>query len=418
VAIERFSADVVVAGAGPAGLAAAWAARRCGRGVTVVDGNAAPGGQIWRNEMATPSTARATLWMERFRGCGARLIADAAVIDAPEPRRLLVSGPEAGFEIEFRSLVLATGARELFLPFPGWTLPGVFGAGGLQALVKDGLRVAGKRVAVAGSGPLLAAVAAYLAQSGAEVLCVAEQAPIARLARFAMALLGRPAKLAQAVQLFVRSAGAPLLASAWPLAAHGEGRVESVTLRSSGRTLRLACDYLACGFGLAPNTELAALLGCALEEGRVVVDASQRTSVEGVYCAGEPGGIGGLDAALVEGQIAGYCAAGRPDLAAGLSAERRRADDFRRELARAFRLRDELKALAAGETIVCRCEDVTLARLEGASSWREAKLHTRCGMGPCQGRVCGPAVEFLFGWRPDSVRPPLYPAAVETLAGD
>jgi NADPH-dependent 2,4-dienoyl-CoA reductase/sulfur reductase-like enzyme len=407
--------DVAVAGAGPAGMAAAIAARECGCSAAVVDANPSPGGQIWR---AGPENPAASRWFERFLASGARLISGAAVLDAPAPRRLLAAGPSGGIEIEFDALVLATGARELFLPFPGWTLPGVFGAGGLQALVKNGFSVQGKRVVVAGSGPLLPAAAAYLAQSGAEVLCAAEQAPLARLARFAAGLVRYPARLAQAAGLLLQSGGAPLLTSCWPVAAHGEERLESVTLRTPRRTFRLACDYLACGFGLVPNTELAALLGCAIEEGRVAVDASQRTTVEAVYCAGEPAGIGGVDAALVEGRIAGFCAAGRPDLAAPLSAERARWNEFRRSLARAFALRDELKRLPAAETIVCRCEDVPFESLARASSWREAKLHTRCGMGPCQGRVCGPAAEFLLGLHPASVRPPLSPAPVAVLAGD
>jgi hypothetical protein len=118
---------------------------------------------------------------------------------------------------------------------------------------------------------------------------------------------------------------------------------------------------------------------------------------------------------LIEGEIAGYAAAGRQGEARRLFSARQRARHFADALNRAFTLRDELRSLATADTIVCRCEDVPFSKLQAADSWRSAKLHLRCGMGPCQGRVCGPATEFLFGWHPESVRPPLFPARIDTL---
>lgn len=135
----------------------------------------------------------------------------------------------------------------------------------------------------------------------------------------------------------------------------------------------------------------------------------------GVYCAGEPTSIGGLELSLLEGQIAGYTSAGRFDTARSLFTRRNRLRRFASRLERAFALRPELKELPHPQTLVCRCEDVALSRLREHSSWRAAKLLTRCGMGPCQGRVCGPALEFLLGWQPESVRPPVFPVRVETL---
>jgi hypothetical protein len=158
------------------------------------------------------------------------------------------------------------------------------------------------------------------------------------------------------------------------------------------------------------------LLGCQISDGFVQVDEMQRTSIEGVFCAGEPTSIGGLEQALVEGQIAGLAAAGEFAKAQSMSGKRRRAKRFAKLLDRTFRLRSELKHVAAGETIICRCEDIPYSRLQAYTSWRTAKLQTRCGMGPCQGRVCGPATEFLFGWSADSVRPPIFPARIESLA--
>ena len=165
-----------------------------------------------------------------------------------------------------------------------------------------------------------------------------------------------------------------------------------------------------------PNVELAALLGCALRAGCVAVDEFQQTSVTNVYCAGEPTGIGGVEVALVEGQIAGLATLGEHNAARQLFAARAKAQRFADALNRAFALRDELKQLPQADTLVCRCEDVSFARLQQQPGWRAAKLHTRCGMGPCQGRVCGAAVEFLFGWQAESVRPPVFPASIGSLA--
>ena len=141
----------------------------------------------------------------------------------------------------------------------------------------------------------------------------------------------------------------------------------------------------------------------------------QETSIANVYCAGEPVGIGGLETALIEGQIAGYAAGEKPDRTREFFKKRDAARRFASLLEEIFTLRKELRNLPAPDTFVCRCEDVTFARMEQRSGWRDAKLHTRCGMGPCQGRVCGPAAEFLFGWKADSVRPPIFPARVESL---
>jgi NADPH-dependent 2,4-dienoyl-CoA reductase/sulfur reductase-like enzyme len=191
--------------------------------------------------------------------------------------------------------------------------------------------------------------------------------------------------------------------------------VRSVTLTDGARTWKEDCDALACAFGLVPNVELPLALGCALADGFVRVDEAQQTSIANVYCAGEPTGIGGADCALVEGQIAGYAACGNWPRAQSLSAERARWHRFRAAMARAYSLRSELKTLAADDTLLCRCEDVTLGRVRQYSGWREAKLQTRCGMGACQGRVCGAAARVVLGWGMESVRPPVLPARVGSL---
>jgi len=192
--------------------------------------------------------------------------------------------------------------------------------------------------------------------------------------------------------------------------------LDKVTIALPGRTETIPCDYLACGFHLVPNIELPMLLGCQIRNGLVMVDELQRTSLPDIFCAGEPTGIGGLELALVQGQIAGLAAANQTSIPQGLFRQQKKARRFARGLDRTFQLRPELRTLPQPETIVCRCEDVPFSRLRQHTSWRAAKLQSRCGMGPCQGRICGPATQFLLQWNPDSVRPPVFPARVESLA--
>jgi NAD(P)H-nitrite reductase large subunit len=160
---------------------------------------------------------------------------------------------------------------------------------------------------------------------------------------------------------------------------------------------------------------LPALLNCECTSAGIRVNAFQKTSQEDIYCAGECTGIGGVELSLLEGEIAGHAATGRSELAARLFRKRAKARQFAAALEHAFAPRHELKKLPRPETIVCRCEDVTWQRLQSMPSWRTAKLYTRCGMGPCQGRVCGPILEFLLGLHPESIRPPVFPERIGTL---
>jgi NADPH-dependent 2,4-dienoyl-CoA reductase/sulfur reductase-like enzyme len=406
--------DVLVVGAGPAGLAAAWRAASEGLRVTVVDDNPSSGGQIWRGEENKPTSPEAQLWLERVRSVNIRFIRGARIFQHTQPGTVLAETTTGTLKLTYTNLILATGARERFLPFPGWTLPNVMGAGGLQALVKTGLPIEGKKVVIAGTGPLLLAVAAYLLDQGANVLLIAEQASSLKLAKFGIALLGA-GKSGQAFEIKLRLKTVKYLNGCWPVAAHGNDKLESVTLFRAGRRWQIACDYLACGFHLVPNLELAELLRCKIENGAVTVDQFQQTSVPHVYAAGEATGIGGLELSLVEGEIAGLAAAGKHAQAQKLFRAREKGKGFSRILSETFALRDELRNLITNETIVCRCEDIKYEALKAHDSWRAAKLQTRCGMGPCQGRVCGAAVEFLFGWRVESVRPPILPVRVESL---
>lgn len=414
---ERRSADVLIAGAGPAGMAAAVRARASGASVLVLDDNPEAGGQIWRNGQRHPTSRKAAVWFRELAGSGADVITGARIVHGEaKSRHLVVEMRDRILDVEYRRLILATGARELFLPFPGWTIPNVMGIGGLQALVKSGLPVAGKRIVVAGTGPLLLAAADYFRRKGAVVPVILEQAPVARLARFALRLLRYPEKLFQAAVLRFHLRSSRYLTSCRVEAAYDDARVLAVQLRRGKQAWRENCDYLAIAYGFRPNIELAALLGCQTDGSGVRVDRFQQTSQEGIYCAGECTGVGGVELSIVEGEIAGYAAAGRTDLAGRLFRAHRKACRFAAALDSAFALDGELRNLALPETIICRCEDVTWERLQHMSSWRSAKLYTRCGMGPCQGRVCGPILEFLLGLHPEGVRPPVFPARLDTLA--
>lgn len=406
--------DVLIVGTGPAGMAAALAAAPSGAAIVMVDDNPAPGGQIWRDGpgVALPQGAR------RHREALARhpnirILSGTRLVAVPRSFQVLLEDAVRGWCLQYAKCIVCTGARELLLPFAGWTLPGVTGAGGLQALIKGGMSVRGERIVVAGSGPLLLAVAATAQAAGATVLRVAEQAPLGAVAAFTASLVRWPGKAVQGLGLL----HAGYRTSSHVLAALGRGRVESVRLRQGARTEEIACDRLACGFGLVPNTPIGQALGCALNPQRAIaVDAWQATSVPDHYAAGECTGFGGSERALVQGAIAGYAASGQRAQAQALWPQRQRWEAFARSLNTHFALRPELKTLAEPDTVVCRCEDVRYAQLAACAGWIDAKLHTRCGMGACQGRVCGAATEHLWGWVPPAPpRTPVSPARIGTL---
>ncbi len=391
-------------------MAAAVRAASSGASVAVVDDNPTPGGQIWRS-------SETNRWFKRFAAAGVTKISAAQVVSAdPTARTLLIETEERAIEMRYRKLILATGARELFLPFPGWTLPGVLGVGGLQALVKSGLPVREKRIVIGGSGPLLLAVASHLRKKGAHIVLIAEQASFRSAARFAWHLVRHPAKVGQAVALGWSLRTVPYHLGCWITSARGNGVLASVQLRQGDRSWTEPCDYAGIAYGLQPNTELASIVGCRLNHSAVAINEQQETSVPGVFCAGECTGIGGVELSIVEGEIAGYAATGQKRKALRLGRKLRIERSFGRALGQAFSLRPALRGLATADTFVCRCEDIRLEQIRSYPSFRAAKLQTRFGMGPCQGRICGPASQFLLGWPTESIRPPVVAARVGTLA--
>lgn len=411
--------DLLIVGAGPAGMAAAVAAAPSGASIVVIDDNPAPGGQIWRDGPGATLPPAARKWRGALeRHANIRVCSGTRVVAALSRNELLLEDAERGWRLQWKKLILCTGARELLLPFPGWTLPGVTGAGGLQALIKAGLPVEGERIVIAGSGPLLLAAAATARAAGAKVVRVAEQATFAAVAGFAASLWRWPGKAAQSVTL----ADPQYRTASRIVSAQGSTQVESVRLLQGDREMEIACDRVACGFGLTPNTQLGRMLGCALTpEGAgaqaLAVDTRQLTSLPDIYAAGECTGFGGSERALAQGTIAGYAAIGNERAAKQHENERARWDAFAAQLHRSFALSPEIRQMPQPDTLVCRCEDVPFSALADCTGWTDAKLHRRCGMGACQGRVCGDAAQFLFGWTPPAPRPPLLPVRIATLAG-
>jgi len=435
---EPHQVPVLVIGGGPAGMAAARAARRGGRRVVLVEASDDLGGQYWRHLPAERPAAREDLlhhgwhWFRRMRddllrdpGCDVVLGGHVWSVDRRDGRpplvHVLVGAPDGAGRLprayEPTALVLATGAHERTLPFPGWDLPGVFTAGAAQALAKGERIAVGRRVLVAGSGPFLLPVASSLVRTGALVAGVLEAAGPGQLARGwgsrPWRLLAAQAKAGELAG-YVRDLAAyriPYRTAAAVVAAHGTDRVEAVTVARltpdwrpvPGSERRIVVDAVCAGHGFVPRTELAIAAGCALRaDGSVRVDDGQRSSVPGVLIAGELTGIGGVDLAVAEGLVAGSVAAGRtppPAAVRGRAVFR----EFAARLAAAHAIRPGWQSWVDDRTVVCRCEDVTagelrsVAALTGSRGLRSLKLTTRAALGLCQGRTCGRSMEEILG---------------------
>jgi NADPH-dependent 2,4-dienoyl-CoA reductase/sulfur reductase-like enzyme len=452
--------DILVIGAGPAGLSAATAAARIGLTagirVALLDAGARPGGQYWRHrphdtgaghhDWDTFMGLRAALealrltraltylphspvWhLERTsEGFTAHVADDGNGPAGHEMHGHEVHGRELhGRQVHGRQVILATGAYDRQLPFPGWTLPGVFAAGGAQALLKGQGVVAGRRVVVAGTGPFLLPVAAGLAEAGADVAGVFEAGRPTAVLRHPATAARNAGKLREAAGYMATLARhrVPYSTGRTVIAAHADGigaGIGSVTTAGldaewrirPGTEVDIACDTLAVGYGFTPQVELAVDIGCHLAldaDGSLVVtvDGAQHSSVDGAFVAGEACGVGGSALALVEGELAGLHAAAaaagrRPGLGAqaALERQRERLQAFAALLPAAWPVKPGWRTWVTDGTIVCRCEEIPASGIRaavtqlGATDARSAKLFARAGMGLCQGRVCGYATAAL-----------------------
>ncbi|MCC7284259.1 MAG: FAD-dependent oxidoreductase [Acetobacteraceae bacterium] len=448
--------DVLVIGAGPAGLAAATEAANAGRSVVLLDEQPAPGGQIYRAvERASPALlkilgedyAAGRALVDEFRASAAEYLPGASVWNIGTDR--LVDYSQGGQIANLRaaSIVCAAGALERPCPIPGWTLPGVTTVGGLQILLKTS-GVVEEEVVLAGAGPLLWLLAGQLVAAGAPPKAVVETVPKGRQTAALSKLPGalRAAgylRKGLALTTAVRRAGVPVYSHAEALEVEGELAVSGLRFRADGSEHRLACTALGLHQGLIPNQQITRLLRCehawdsAQHCFRPVLDDGFQTSFPGLYVVGDAGGISGAKAAALQGRILGIQLA-TAGSGAGRQAERR-LGSLKAELGRDLAIRPFLEALYAPDpkllapadsTIVCRCEEVTAGRVReavrlGAPGPNQVKSLIRTGMGSCQGRVCGVAVASIIaaeqGAPPDQadyyrIRPPLKPLPLTELA--
>ncbi len=429
--------DLAIVGAGPAGLMAAITAAELGLDAVVLDENPSPGGQIYRAVTTTPVARRDILGEDYWRGeLLARDFLAARATYAPATtvwniaRVFTEEGPGPDFEIgvslggqarllSTKQVILATGAQERPFPIPGWTLPGVLTAGAAQVALKSSGLLPDGRVVLAGTGPLLYLLASQLLVAGTSIAAMLDTSPRAnRLAAIralsgflASPYLGKGLKLLSHVLRNLK-----VVSGVTALRAEGEGRVTRVVYSHGGREHHLGCDVLLLHQGVVPSVNMSSAVGCAhdwSEEQLAFVprlDAWLASTVPGVAIAGDGAGIAGADSAVQRGRIAALGVAHRLDR---IDATRRdheavatlralaRLSRGRRFLDRLYRPAQAFRVPADDATIVCRCEEITAKTIretvaQGASGPNEMKSLTRCGMGPCQGRLCGLTVTEMI----------------------
>jgi NADPH-dependent 2,4-dienoyl-CoA reductase/sulfur reductase-like enzyme len=477
------SVDLAIVGAGPAGLSAAIVARAHGLEVTVLDEQASPGGQIYRavEDVAErrrerfaalgPDYQAGLDLVQRFRASGAlyrpqvavwRIDADGTVYHAGGAHRTDAGASASGASsLVARAVLIATGAIERPVPIPGWTLPGVLACGGAQVLLKSADLVPAGRTLLAGSGPLLWLYAWQLLRAGVKIAGVLDTTPRANLLRALPHLpraIGARGYLAKGLRMMnaVARAGIPIRRGVTRLRAEGDARVRFVSFERAGRVQREPVDTLLLHEGVIPNVNLPFSVGCeriydeAQRCFRPIVSAAGETTVPNVFVAGDGAGIGGAKAAEHGGTISALAIVAR--LRRGDDPDARRSGaatppDAQQQLAAArrqqrshLRIRPFLDALyrpAAStlvprddDTIACRCEEVTIGQVralvaQGCVGPNQMKAFVRCGMGPCQGRMCGStvveAIAEARGVSPGEVgyyriRSPVKPITVGELA--
>jgi NADPH-dependent 2,4-dienoyl-CoA reductase/sulfur reductase-like enzyme len=420
-------ADIVIVGAGPAGISAAETLCANGLKPVLIDEGARAGGQGYRrpaeglgldmNRLMGSEADKYAALHRRFEGLLPRIDYRPRTLAWAVDGKILHLLHEGRAEtIAFERLLIASGAMDRVAPVPGWTLPGVFTLGGAQVALKDQGCLIGSRVAFLGSSALLALAARQYREMGAEIAVIADTTPLSAKAAALPRLLRVPRTLARGLWYMAASwrVGTQMLHGVTAIAIEGAGRVEALLLRDAqGRERRFACDAVALGHGLKPETQLADFAGAQFAydpDFRLFlpqIDGMGRAGPD-LYLAGDGVRIGGADAAEASGALAAQAILvdlGRPqDIAAvrrlARTVERLRA--FQRGLARAFAWPSAQIAALPDSVMLCRCENVTVGEVRTAMS-RElgpievnrVKAMTRCGMGRCQGRVCGPALQEI-----------------------
>lgn len=457
---ETLTPDILVIGGGAGGLNAAAVAARAGARVLLVDERPQPGGQFYKQPLQNgmpdfPDDAQfagGRALIAAARQAGVTFLNGVQAWGAFEPLDLMILDGTESRLCRPKRLIVAAGAYERGLPVPGWTLPGVMTTGAAQTLLRSYQVLPGRRVLVAGNGPLNLQVALELARAGAEIAAVIELArhpgpwATGALAR----MLTSTPKLALRGRTYLaklKRHGVPLLNGHVLRRAErsaGGLRVEVTAWPNQAASSRsFEVDAVCMGYGFMPSNEMLRALGCRHHfdstRGHLVTekDADCLTSVANVYAVGDCSGLGGAPAAESEGIIAGAAAARSLGLAADdarvakARAGLRRHRRFQSGLWALYRAPRLLTELAAPETVVCRCEELTLADIlsgfgDDARSIGAVKRATRAGMGRCQGRYCGPILAAISAARQDlpldeavhmAPRPPVKPIRISDIVG-
>jgi thioredoxin reductase/bacterioferritin-associated ferredoxin len=458
------SYDLLVVGAGPAGMSAAIRASQAGVNVLVADENLGPGGQIYRGITSTPVRSKNLLGQSYWKGeklssafssSSAHYIARCTVwsvnrVSSDAGSGFIINLTREGrtATIEARKVILATGALERPFAIPGWTLPGVMSAGAAQIALKTSGLVPNGPTIVAGSGPLLYLVATQLKAVGANISTILETGSsidILRGLKYAPPFIASP-YFGYGLKILMKARrNFKIVSGVRNLRVNGTDRASSVSYEVKGKSESLECQTMLLHHGVIPNINMSNALGCAqhwsgLQKAWVpTVDHNFQSSVEGIFIAGDGSGIGGAESAAIKGRIAATAALKQIGAISKPPTELINKD--RRELAKFSRGRDFLDAVYApkdeylvprsDETIVCRCEEVTAGQIRDTvheldvQGPNQLKAYLRCGMGPCQGRLCGPTVSAIIaqqrGQTPEDVgyyrlRVPVKPVTIGEIA--
>ncbi|MCH5485944.1 NAD(P)/FAD-dependent oxidoreductase [Pseudomonas syringae] len=417
---------IAIVGAGPAGIRAAQTLLAHGIKACLIDEGLRGGGQVYRRQPDNfQRSAKALYGFESAKAVAVHNALDtlAAQIDY-RPQTLVWNAEDHQLDtlqngtaatLDFSHLIVATGATDRILPVPGWTLPGVYSLGAAQIALKYQGCAIGQRVVFCGTGPLLYLVAYQYAKAGAKVLAVLDSAPFSAQCKALPALLGQPATLAKGMyyRAWLSAHGIPVHQGAQLTRIDGEKRVGGIEWQRNGKTGHLACDAVAFAHALRSETQLADLLGCefawsALNRAWLPTrDDCGRSSVSGIYLAGDGAGIMGADAAEMAGELAALGLLQDIGVVADtaridtLKTALRRIERFRHGLETAFPFPEDWAAKVADDTLVCRCEEVSAGEIRSAvqdGHWEINRVKAMCrvGMGRCQGRMCGLAAAEII----------------------